>query len=43
MNLSLRGLEGRVINKFHSRMITNEMYSSALVALAISGATDWVR
>lgn len=31
-----------MINKFHSRMITNEMYSSALVALAISGATDWL-
>lgn len=26
-----------------NRMIVNEWYSAALVALAVSGATDWVR
>lgn len=27
---------------FYCRMISNEMYTSAFVGLAVSGASDWV-
>lgn len=35
-------IRGRINKWILCRMITNEMYSSAFVALAIAGASDWV-